>query len=248
MYKQPAPLAICATLLIAVLWFAPGTLSSQTSDVNATTSASIAPPYGNCPALGHAGVDICDLGSGSFIPSPFQLIASGTGAKGPVRLMELWADGKKLCQTSGNLFDEPVSLSSGVHQLTLVELDTTGNYVKSAPLSVNVNEGGGETKCLLVEPPNPTCSQLAAPGVNLCEPIPNTCSANGFTTVIATGTGASGKVARMELWVDGVKIANFTGNTINTNIQAGDFSQLTVVEVDSKGSYIKSQVVTLHLC
>jgi hypothetical protein len=42
----------------------------------------------------------------------------------------------------------------------------------------------------------------------------------------------------MELWSGGVKLANFPGNTIHTNLYLPDFSTVTIVEVDSAGGLI----------
>jgi hypothetical protein len=173
---------------------------------------------------------MCNLSNlpspGIAIGSPWQVIASGTGAHGSVKVMEIWLDGKKIGQATGNLFDEPLDLPFGSHQLTAVELDTTGHYLKSAPYWVDVL-GSGAGPC---RPP----SSL---GVNVCAPTVNTCHTTDYVSISAAGTGASGKVSRMELWVSGVKIANFAGDTINTNLFVSDFGAVTIIEVDSKGAY-----------
>jgi hypothetical protein len=53
-------------------------------------------------------------------------------------------------------------------------------------------------------------------------------------TIDATGKGASGKVDRMELWIEGTDIANFPGNEIGTNLIMV-FGEVKIVEVDSEG-------------
>jgi len=54
----------------------------------------------------------------------------------------------------------------------------------------------------------------------------------------------------MELWINGVKVANFPGNHINTNLSIGSFGtysvEITVVEVDSNGNYIKSAPILFY--
>lgn len=230
-------------LLVTGLCFSPVLLTTQAASDDAALEAST-PPYGNCPAPGKAGVDVCEplyvyTSPGIAIDAPFQVIATGTGSKGPVALMELWADGKKITQVSGNLFDEPVALANGEHTVTVVELDTTGDYVKSEPFTLTVQSSTASQSCT---PPG-------APGVNVCEPSsPGTCHTQGWTTIIAAGTGASGSVSRMELWDNGVKLANFPGDRINTNMFLQDFDQVTIVEVDSKGNYVKSPVYTIQSC
>jgi len=140
----------------------PFLLFSQSTS-NLPTIPASSPAYGNCPAPKSAGVNLC-LPSPALtatyldMVSPLQVIATGTGGHGPVKLMELWADGKKLGQVAGNLFDEPITLSPATHQLTVVELDTTGHYLKSPPVSVQITGSSvGEA-----------CSAPTSPGVNFC--------------------------------------------------------------------------------
>lgn len=136
--------AVCGVLLIGSSCASPLLLISQNaSNVQAGEASSVG--YGDCPAPARAGVNVC-WGSYGQVESPFQVIASGTGGLGPVKLMELWADGRKIAQSAGNLFDAPVILPSGPHQLTVVELDTTAHYLKSTPFSTTVaGSSEGET-------------------------------------------------------------------------------------------------------
>jgi hypothetical protein len=147
-----------------------------------------------------------------------------------VKLMELWADGKKVTQTDGTPFDEPVTLELGTHELTVIELDTTGAFVKSAPFTVTV----------VPAQIGDTCSPPAAPGVNVCSPLPNSCNGQPWVPVIAAGKGKSGTVDRMELWFEGAMIANFPGDRINTNLVMLGIGTVTIYEVDSKGASIAS--------
>jgi hypothetical protein len=160
------------------------------------------------------------------------VIAAGTSGRAQVELMELWADGKKITQTAGSPFDEPVTLDLGIHHLTVVELDTTGASVKSAPFTVSVVPAqiGG------------TCSLPGGPGVNVCSPLPNSCNTQPWVPVVAAGKGKSGTVNRMELWFGGAKIANFPGDRINTNLVMLGIGTITIYEVDSKGASIASSL------
>lgn len=230
----------CGALIVAWLCLFPTIPSSQASSAQALSTPGI-PAYGNCPAPQNAGVRVCGpfIFSGvTAIASPFQLIASGTGARGSVNFMQLWADGVKLQTVFANVFDAPVTLSSGTHQLTVVEIDTTGAFLKSAPISMSIEGNTAEEAC-----PAPT-----SPGVNACVPGVNSCHTAGWTTIIASGTGATGVVRRMEMWVDGVKLANFPGNRINTNLYLNDFSTVTIVEVDSAGGFAKSPPMVIQSC
>lgn len=229
--------AVYGVALIGVLLcLFPGILSSQGS----------IPAYGGCPSPQSAGVRICFPFSGStmfggpFIASPFQLIASGTGSRGPVSSMQVWVDGVKVKTANGNIFDAPVTLSSGTHQVTVVEIETTGNFLRAAPFSVSIlgfNSNGSAP-----------CPPPRSPGVDVCVPFNGSCHTEGWTTIIASATGARAPVNRMELWVNGVKLANFPGNTINTNMLLNDFTTMTIVEVDSAGGFIKSAPIVVQSC
>ena len=133
-------------LRFAVICFSPFTLFSQSTSGASSGAAALA-PYGSvgvgpgslpCQAPSNEGVTICEPpGGGQFdIPSPFQVIAAGTSGRGQVKLMELWADGKKVAQTDGTPFDEPVSLDAGNHTLILVEQDAHQAAAVSAIVAI----------------------------------------------------------------------------------------------------------------
>ena len=237
-------------LQFALICFLAFPLFSQNPDKASSSTAPLA-PYGSvgsgpgslpCQAPSQEGVAICEPPGGSQftyeIPSPFQVIAAGTSGRGQVKLMELWADGKKVTQTEGTPFDEPVTLSLGTHELAVVELDTTGAFAKSTRFSVSVvpAQSGG------------TCSLPGGPGVNVCSPLPNSCNTQPWVPVVAAGKGKSGTVSRMELWFGGAKIANFPGDRINTNLVMLGIGTITIYEVDSKGASIASSLSVYGPC
>ena len=230
-----------ATLMIAGLCsLLTASVTAQDATTNSSSLATSA-AYGGCSAPTGAGVHVCYPAGppGFFTSSPMQVIAAGTGGGGPVKLMEVFVDGKKVAQASGNLFDAPITIATGQHTLTVVELDTTGSYKKSTRQTLVVD---GSTA-------NEVCTAPGSPGVSVCIPQPGSCHTAAYTTIVATGTGASGTVSRMELWVNGTKLANFPGNRINTNISfLPDFDKITIIEVDSKGAYIKSTPIVLQSC
>jgi hypothetical protein len=154
--------------------------------------------------------------------------------------MELWADGKKLMQTPGSPFNEPVTLSLGNHTLTVVELDDTGYFAKSGPVPITV-----VPPQLLSSAP---CLAPGTPGVNVCDPAPNSCNTQPWVSIVATGKGASGTVNRMELWFNGAKIANFPGDQINTNFVMLGIGTITIWEVDSKGASLSTSLDVFGPC
>ena len=232
---------IRATLMITVLCSLarlPLLAQNATTESNGTTPNAA---YGGCSAPAQAGVHLCfPAGSpGFFAGSPMQVIAMGTGGGCPVKLMEVFVDGKKVAQASGNLFDAPITIATGSHTLTVVELDTTGAFKKSTKQSLVVDSSTA----------NDACPAPSSAGVNVCIPQPNSCHTAGYSTFVAAGTGASGTVRRMELWVNGTKLANFPGNHINTNFSfQPDFDKVTIIEVDSKANFIKSVPIVLQSC
>jgi hypothetical protein len=221
------------TFILASLCLAPMIGRSQDNPVGPSTQGPD-PAYGNCPAPAQSGVNVCqptDFGGAS----PLQVIAAATGGRGEVKGVQLWADGSKVAEVNGNVFNQTVKLALGNHQLTLVELDSTGFYVKSAPVPVLIRFDGGNP----CDPPN-------APGVHVCQP--DGCHGYPWTTLAAAGTGVNPPVVRMELWVDGAKMANFPGNKIDTDMNLPDFSYGTIIEVDSKGGFIKSPPYLIVSC
>jgi hypothetical protein len=226
-----------AGLQFALLCSSPFLLFSQSADRASTAAAAALAPYGGCPAPSREGVKICAPYADSFIEAPFQVIASGTSGRGQVTVMELWADGKKVKQANASPFDEPVMLPAGTHELTVIEVSTTGAFAKSAPLKVTVEDNRGGT-----------CPLPAGPGVNVCEPMRGSCHTTSWVSVVAAAKGKSGIVNRMELWVNGGKIANFPGDRINTHLFIQDFNTVTIYEVDSKGGFIKSAPILLQSC
>ena len=148
-------------LQFALICFSPFPLLSQNTSKTSSAAAPLR-PYGGCPAPSQEGINICGVGDGDGITSPFQMVAAATSGRGQVQLMELWADGKKLSQTDGTPFDEPIGLEAGTHELTFIEHDTTGAEIKSTPIQVIVDfAGSGDGDCPVPD----------APGVNVCAPV-----------------------------------------------------------------------------
>lgn len=104
----------------------------------ATRTATTVAPGGGCAAPGAPGVQVCSPTAGETMASPVTVIAAATGASGSVNHLELWVDGKKLGNYSGSTMDATVSLASGSHTATVVEVDSKYAYVKSAPVSFSV--------------------------------------------------------------------------------------------------------------
>jgi hypothetical protein len=91
------------------------------------------------------------------------------------------------------------------------------------------------------------CNPPASPGVNICAPTAGG-SYPSPVTVSAAGTPASGTLARMELWIDGAKFANYFANHFTASVPLAVGSHtIGVHEVDSTGAYLKQAfTITVH--
>ncbi|MGA8108630.1 MAG: FG-GAP-like repeat-containing protein [Acidobacteriaceae bacterium] len=214
---------------------APGTqITAVEVEANgATHSTTVTPTEPNpCPAPSSPGVSVCTPTQGQTGGSPVEVTASGTGASGTVNHLELWIDGSKNGNYNGNFMQTFVSLTDGSHALTVVEVDSKGNYIRSNVVNISVTSPYG-------------CSGPSSPGVNVCSPLGGQ-TVSSPVPVIAAGTGASGTVNHLELWIDGSKQGNYSGASMNASVPLASGSHaITVVEVDSKGAYVKSNVVNI---
>lgn len=237
-------------LIVSLFCFSPPLLLPQVPETVSAASTALL-PYGLCAPPQQQGVTICVpapdpyaqvQGSAVDTLSPFQVIAAGTSGRGQVDNMQLWADGKKIMQKPGSPFDEAVTLPQGLHELTVIEVDKTGFYAKSTPLKVNVQAVS----------PDPPCAPPDTPGVHICDLDPAPC--NTWLDVSAAGRGETGPVVRMEMWVLGSKVANFSGNQLDTHWNAPDYwhggiyGPLEIWEVDSHGHALKASVRLEGVC
>jgi hypothetical protein len=91
------------------------------------------------------------------------------------------------------------------------------------------------------------CNPPASAGVNICSPAAGG-TYSSPVSVSAAGTPASGTLARMELWVDGAKFANYFANHFTASVPLAVGSHtIGVHEVDSTGAFLKQAItITVH--
>jgi Beta-propeller repeat len=82
-------------------------------------------------------VTICSPASGSTVASPVRIIA-GTTDVTPVRLTQVYLDGKKIYQAELSAINVGLPIPAGPHRLTVQGLDTAGVFFKKAIL-INVS-------------------------------------------------------------------------------------------------------------
>lgn len=202
-------------------------------EANGATKSTTVTVQSTCPAPSSPGVNVCSpTANENFSNSEaVSVLATGTGASGSVNHMELWLDGSKQGNYPGASVDASLNPTPGTHTLIVIEVDSKGNYIKSAPVTFTYNG-------------SPACATPSSPGVHVCSPTPGetVSSPVGFD---ASGTGASGSVNHMELWIDGNKVGNYSGDSLITQVsEAAGSHSATIIEVDSKGNYVKTAPVT----
>jgi hypothetical protein len=155
--------------------------------------------------------------SGIILCSPTTSVVSSTSVPFSIgaanqtagRKVEVWVDGKKLGENLADTFsyysflDRKFNLTAGQHSVTIY---TAGwdNMLQSLTFPLTV----GST----------VCSPPQSPGVVVCSPL-NSSRVSSPVQCWAAGT-VSGTIARMEVWVDGIKKFTTTGsNTLNTQIE-----------------------------
>jgi len=82
-------------------------------------------------------VTICSPSSGSTVASPVRIIA-GTTDVTPVKLTQVYLDGKKIYETGLSAINVGLPISTGSHRLTVQGLDTAGVFFKKT-VSINVS-------------------------------------------------------------------------------------------------------------
>jgi hypothetical protein len=172
---------------------------------------------GGCPTPATStAVSICAPTSGSTVSAPVHVSAAGGSS---VTFMEVWVDGSKLFQNSGNHVETDLPLANGSHTMTV--FGRNGSVVGKASVSFTVGSGGT------------TCAQpSSSTGTVICAPA-NGATVSSPVTIQARG-GAN--VTFMEAWVDGTKRAQGSGNSIFTSVSlAAGSHKLTVYSKNGTG-------------
>jgi hypothetical protein len=178
---------------------------------------------GTCgPPASPTGTVICQPMSGQTYGSPVPVQARG-GAN--VTFMEVWVDGTKRFQTSGNSVSTSLTLANGSHKLTVYSKNGS-TVLSSAVSNFSIDPSG------CAQPSSPTATVICAP--------PNGSTRGNPIHVLARG-GSSVKF--MEVWIDGTKRFQTSGNTVDTpmTLTAGSH-KLTVFS--KNGSMVLSNAVS----
>jgi len=208
---------------------------------------SVTAAFADC-IPGQPGAVFCRGVMNGLNPTPIQISAGASAANGYITAIRLYVDDVSRLtvynpqQSQTFAINEPLALpqdldSSTSHTLILVGYDSTGGAVTAMQTFQGV-----------ASVPAQACAAPGSPGVNVCSPQPDECTVSGFFHIRATGTGATGPVDHMELWTDSGKIADFPGNSINTNLELPDNSTVTIVAVDINGQPVSSAPFKVFIC
>ncbi len=159
------------------------------------------------------------------MPTSVHVTGNAT-MSGTITALQVYVDGNKLYQTSSSSVDTYLTLGSGSHYLVLQSWNSSGQYEKSAGVSFNVSSTTGVTVS------SPT------PGSTVASPV-----------AVSASATMSGTVTTMQVYVDGNKLYQGSGSTVNTslsNVGAGSH-QLVVQSWNSAGQYLKSATITFSV-
>jgi hypothetical protein len=183
--------------------------------------------FPGCGVTGIAeGIRICTPGASASSPVTFSIGAAGPT---PMRTVAVWADGKKVDEQLAHAFshysflDASIPLAAGSHAVTIYG---TGwdDTLQQKSFTLAVTGSGG------------SCSVPTSPGVHVCAP------ANGSTVsspvAVQAAATITGTLARIEVWVDGVKKYTETSSkALSTSISlAAGSHRFTVFAVNTAGT------------
>lgn len=163
-------------------------------------------------------ITICSPSASGIFSSPVH-INGGTNASAGTKLMQIFVDGKSLSTVYANVVDTSLVMSTGTRRLTLQSQLNDGSIVKNS---------------LYVKVASPQTS-----GITMSSPL-NGSTVSNPVPVKATATSTVA-ISFVELWVDGVKRLQVSGNTMSTSITLTTGSHRVVTQAkDSNGVYYKA--------
>ncbi len=204
-----------------------GSETSTSGEMTEFINVLVNESTGNFPGCGLSGiaegVAICTPAASATSPVKFSVGAAGPT---PMRTAAVWVDGKKVAEQLTHAFsnysflDASIPLATGSHAITVYG---TGwdDTLQSKSFTLVVGSGG-------------SCPPVGN-GVNLCAPASGA-TVSSPVTVQAT-SNIPGKLARMEVWIDGVKKYTETSSpTLTYSISLAPGShRFAVFAVDTVG-------------
>ena len=163
-------------------------------------------------------VTICSPLANATVTSPVHINGGATASLGTQQI-QIFVDGKLQGTASANTIDATLPMTAATHRLTLQALLNDGSLVKN---TAYVTVGSVQTSGITMTSPGN--------GATVVNPV----------AVKATATSTVG-ISFIELWVDGVKKLQVSGNTMNTTITLSSGShRVTTQAKDANGMYYKA--------
>jgi phospholipase C len=177
-------------------------------------------------------VTICTPTNGVTVTSPVNIVAGTTDNSSTVSFLQIYIDGAKQYQVSGNQLNTSLALSTGSHRMTVQAQDAAGTIFKST-INITVGTGSGGGPCTL---------STTNPSVTICAP------GDGATVTspvnVVAGTTDSNTVTKMEIYLDGVGVYGVAANQLNASIpiSSSGTHRVAVQAWDNIGQVFKSVV------
>jgi glucose/arabinose dehydrogenase len=195
---------------------------------------------GACTA-GTSVINICAPSNGASVTSPVTVTAAASSA---VTWIEIWLNSTKVWQgapadsaAAMHGTSQSLTAASGTYTMTVYGRNNTG-VVGSASINFTVTSGSGGGGTCTAPPPPPSSA-----GVSVCSPTSTAAPGSTMASPVRALASAtvSGTFARMELWIDGVKVTtNRTSPTIDWTATLGSGShRFTFYAVNTAGTLWK---------
>lgn len=209
------------------------TPASSPTRVELLVNAATLGTFPGCPPVGAIGFTFCSSTTNATSPVPFSIGASG---QTEMRKIEVWVDGAKKLESLENFshyvfLDGSIAMANGSHSVTVYAAGWD-NLLQKTSFTMNVGSSGGGGGGTCATPSTSTA-------VNICAP------ANGSTVSSPVHVSAAGgsAVTFMEVWVDGTKPYQTSGNKVDTFLTLGNGSHtMTIYGRNSSGVIGKSTV------
>jgi len=163
-----------------------------------------------------------------------KITATATGVTGPVRLVQLYIDGKKVNQFAGNQVNTVVTVTPGTHNAQVAALEYNGQLSKSAIATFTTSSTS-------------TCAAPATAGVKICTPASGATVTSPVAIKAAARAATGTTITAMRVYVDSVAKTTVTGATISTSVaMAAGKHTLSVVGFEANGAALKStEIITV---
>ncbi len=169
-----------------------------------------------------AGVHLCSPAGGKTYSGAVPFTATASGINGPVRVMQIYVDGRKYGDFPGNQLKASLNLAAGSHTAHVNELEYNGQYTKSVSVTFTVAS---------------SCALPSTAGVHVCSPLAGSTVSSPVTFSAAARPSSGLTITAMRLYVNGVSKYTVNASTLYTTLSlaAGSYN-LSFVAYESNGS------------